>query len=323
MYERSSEMYGGGAFGLESEAPASVGAPEQSSNGWEVVYRQLGRGILRNEVSSVSCGPTTITQSRTNLACHLTGRSPANAVSLILPLQILGTCRIWGKEIDENHLVLPGLDQEMDVVIFGVAEVAAITVAHDHFAEVATIFGLDEQVVPAAGTRLFRMNRTQVERLRELFVVARSENVGLDDGAVGEIILKEACAVMAADTCEGHCSAGNATSRMLSVKLAAEFMEEHLDQPLRLEEVSEVVGVGVRSLQRSFQEIMGMSPMSYLKALRLNGVRSQLWQAGTEKCLVTKTAQRYGFTHFGHFGHYYKNMFDETPSQTLRERRAG
>lgn len=73
------------------------------------------------------------------------------------------------------------------------------------------------------------------------------------------------------------------------------------------------LGVSRRTLQTGFNEVMGLSPLSYVKAVRLNNVRSQLLQQQT----VTDAATQFGFWHFGHFARDYQKMFGEKPSQTL------
>lgn len=73
------------------------------------------------------------------------------------------------------------------------------------------------------------------------------------------------------------------------------------------------LGVSRRTLQTGFNEVMGLSPLSYVKAVRLNNVRGQLLQQQT----VTDAATQFGFWHFGHFARDYQKMFGEKPSHTL------
>ena len=74
------------------------------------------------------------------------------------------------------------------------------------------------------------------------------------------------------------------------------------------------LGVSRRTMQNGFQRVLNISPLAYLKAVRLGQARRALKQVGS----VTEAATAYGFWHFGHFSQDYQSMFGERPSETLR-----
>ncbi|MBJ3815852.1 helix-turn-helix domain-containing protein [Shimwellia pseudoproteus] len=69
-----------------------------------------------------------------------------------------------------------------------------------------------------------------------------------------------------------------------------------------------------RTLQYSFQQVTGLSPVAYLRAIRLNLARSSLLNTPAEP--VAAIARRAGFHHCGYFASEYGALFGETPSQT-------
>jgi AraC-like DNA-binding protein len=77
--------------------------------------------------------------------------------------------------------------------------------------------------------------------------------------------------------------------------------------------------VSERTLQYAFQDIMGMSPLTYLHRLRLHRARDELRKAKSDSTTVTNVAMNWGFWHFGEFSQAYKNCFGESPSRTLRQ----
>ena len=60
--------------------------------------------------------------------------------------------------------------------------------------------------------------------------------------------------------------------------------------------------------------------MTYLRHLRLHRVRAELADASRTRspAAVTTVASRWGFVHFGRFAQQYRQLFGESPSQTLR-----
>jgi len=74
-----------------------------------------------------------------------------------------------------------------------------------------------------------------------------------------------------------------------------------------------------RTLQYAFQNIMGMSPLTFLHRLRLHRARDELRKANSGSTTVTDVAMNWGFWHFGDFSRAYRNCFGETPSSTLKQ----
>lgn len=98
------------------------------------------------------------------------------------------------------------------------------------------------------------------------------------------------------------------------VRQAREYLHGTPDASVGIETLCHELGVSRRTLQYCFQEQVGMNPVAYLRAQRLNGVRQMLKESHS----VTEAATAWGFWHFGHFSQEYKKLFGELPSDTLR-----
>ncbi len=101
------------------------------------------------------------------------------------------------------------------------------------------------------------------------------------------------------------------------VKLAEAYMASHADEAIDLPALCKAAGVSRRTLYDGFQKYRGVSPMLYLKNIRLERVRQMLLRAdhGTS---VTDAALAWGFSQLGRFSGEYKKRFGESPSDTLR-----
>jgi AraC-like DNA-binding protein len=86
-----------------------------------------------------------------------------------------------------------------------------------------------------------------------------------------------------------------------------------------MSELCATANVSERTVQNAFQDIMGMSPLTYLHRLRLHRAREELRKAKSASTTVTDVAMNWGFWHFGEFSRAYKNCFGEVPSDTLKE----
>ena len=85
-----------------------------------------------------------------------------------------------------------------------------------------------------------------------------------------------------------------------------------------MSELCAAANVSERTVQKAFQDIMGMSPTTYLRRLRLHRARDDLRQAKNASVTVTDVALNWGFWHFGEFSRAYRNCFGEVPSSTLK-----
>lgn len=84
----------------------------------------------------------------------------------------------------------------------------------------------------------------------------------------------ELCGAMAVNVYDGVCSVGNAPSATLCARLACEYMADHLDASLSLEEISEAAGLGIQALERCFKESFRISPRACLHLMRSSSMRA-------------------------------------------------
>jgi AraC-like DNA-binding protein len=101
------------------------------------------------------------------------------------------------------------------------------------------------------------------------------------------------------------------------VRAAEEFVYANATRPLSSGDIASVAGVSVRTLQYSFERHRGISPMDFLRQVRLQHAREELL-VGDKATTVSDAAMRSGFSHLGRFAAEYKKRFRESPSATLR-----
>lgn len=82
-------------------------------------------------------------------------------------------------------------------------------------------------------------------------------------------------------------------------------------------DLCELTHVSRRTLQYCFEQVLGLSPLQYLRLMRLNAVRRLLLAGLEEGDTIALLAARYGFWHAGQFSADYKGLFGEPPSATL------
>lgn len=103
-----------------------------------------------------------------------------------------------------------------------------------------------------------------------------------------------------------------------AVREAIELLRERPEHPWSVGELAAAVHLSVRALQEAFRRSTGLSPMRYLRQVRLARIHAELVAATPEEVTVTEVAARWGFLHHGHFAAAYRAEFGQSPATTLR-----
>lgn len=105
------------------------------------------------------------------------------------------------------------------------------------------------------------------------------------------------------------------------VKRALVYMRSNVAEKITLPGLAATCAVPERTLLKQFKRFVGLSPLAYLRRLRLNLARGELLKADCETA-ISEIAVSCGFTHLGRFATEYRRAFDESPS-TTRQRVRG
>lgn len=106
--------------------------------------------------------------------------------------------------------------------------------------------------------------------------------------------------------------------RQRVVSQARELVLARPDQAVTVPELCGQLHVSRRTLQYCFEDVLGLSPLQYLRAIRLNGARRHLRQAALRQQSVQDVAVNWGFWHFSQFASDYRKLFGEMPSSTRK-----
>lgn len=102
------------------------------------------------------------------------------------------------------------------------------------------------------------------------------------------------------------------------LKQTRELMEAPHKEALSVDLLVKELGVSRRQLFRAFNAHVGMPPSRFLKLYRLSRVRRELVLADPSQVSVSSIALKWDFRELGRFAVEYREIFGESPSQTLR-----
>jgi AraC-like DNA-binding protein len=106
-------------------------------------------------------------------------------------------------------------------------------------------------------------------------------------------------------------------ARPRALRRAMTFIEDNAASDITAADIARAARVSIRAMQLAFRRHLDMTPMSYLRSVRLSCAHDDL-KAGNSS--VTAIAARWGYARPSVFAAHYRAAYGVSPSQTLRSR---
>ncbi|WP_292557605.1 helix-turn-helix domain-containing protein [Mesorhizobium sp.] len=119
----------------------------------------------------------------------------------------------------------------------------------------------------------------------------------------------------------GTGTAASVKRHIRQASAAEDFIRAHIREDIPIVRLCKEIGVSRRQLEYAFRSTFAVTPLEFIRALRLNEARRLLTTARSNGLSVTTIAMDVGVTHLGRFAANYRLFFGESPKETLR--RAG
>ncbi|WP_413671691.1 helix-turn-helix domain-containing protein [Massilia cellulosiltytica] len=299
-----------------------VGA--HSVSGWALQYDQLSAGRYAGEIREVRFLDVQAFHESMNRMVHHRGRFPGDAMVFGIATHATGDCYFEGERVKPGSLMLCPSGGPIDFRTPLSMELLSVSIDARRVRDVFARIGID----------LARYERRPALRLcepgpkvdaihailKEIFWLSGHAADRLGFGAVQRELEDRLLLAFADLLPETGEAGGDATlgARRQLVRKACEHVLDNLGDSPSILDLCARLGTSRRKLNYCFQEVLGVSPVQYLRALRLNGARRDLKQPGRLTRSVQDISGKWGFWHQGQFGQYYRAMFGEAPSETLR-----
>ncbi len=297
----------------------------QRLHAWDQVYQQLTPGRFQGLTTDLWFDSMQVFRERSNRRIYQAGRAWPGSVTFGIPLAMDGLARFCGQPMDLDTMLVLGPCGELDFLTSPTLDIVGISIPQSKVASFGGSRFVQEPGAARTPNRLIRMNPDAAARLRtlvkSLFETIEADPARLSVAGVREQIRDEVT--------EGLTKAGldsvtqplhterHANQRAI-VQRATDYVMAHTDEPIFVERLCEVIGVSRRSLQYAFEHVLGTSPVEYLRAVRLHGVRRALKTTPRAAASIQDIAAGWGFWHLGHFTTHYRQLFGCRPSETPR-----
>lgn len=102
-----------------------------------------------------------------------------------------------------------------------------------------------------------------------------------------------------------------------TLRRAVVFIDEHAQDDITIADIAAATSVTVRAVQLAFRRHLDMTPLEYLRRVRLDRAHHDLLTADPSRDTVTSISYRWGFPSASRFAVYYRRAYGVTPSHSL------
>jgi AraC family ethanolamine operon transcriptional activator len=300
----------------------------EALHAWNVEILQMDRGPFRGDIFQLGIGGVQVGRAVFNRATWQRGLPPEgfrNFAFLTDPLPHM----IWRKQkVSTNSVMAFPPGGELDCVtrkaafkVFTLSfpeELLAGTCRSMELPEIDDLLASEEvvRVDPVKMSRLIAFLHATCRDHRE--DPSKERSPALQSFLEGEVT-RRFLGVLASSRTDKNGRPGSGRDRIFKqLDTAIERMPFEIPS---IGHLCRAAQVSERTLEYAFHERFGMTPVAYLKTIRLNGVRKELLESDPRSIRIADVAGRWGFRHLGQFAADYRGHFGELPSSTLEQRR--
>lgn len=293
--------------------------------GWEQSYSQIGKGTFTGSVSRVHNGAVRFFNEQMNREVLQTGGLSDDKIGFGVPMQVGSKSYLCGEPADVGQLLVFSGASGFEFLSPQKFRFYGVEIACDeaHDAILLQLAGQLKQIF-VGRERAITLNPEDRHVLARSLdsIYRRNVNTSADmpkTGAQMDALNRQIVGTVL------DCLSGDVDGPVRIVKhwkIVTRIRDLVQCNPLCPRTVAELtveLGVSRRTIQNACRDILDVSPVQFLRSLRLSEVRRAIETAPS----VTDVATEYGFWHLSYFSRDYRAMFGETPSETLERYRRG
>ena len=282
---------------------------------WEQRYDLISSGNFFGSTTELKFEGLQLFHEFTNQKIHRRCEIPPNCVWFGIASKLDSESRVNGIAVGDNDLICRLDNRAFELITPKNHHIYGVVVHQQKLIETAALQGLEFNDLYFAEHERLWIPQSIMVNLRFLL------NRLLCEVAVmpGAKLQEDLVMMVLIEILQNQRPCQKITPRYRHRKQVVDRVKHHLDmnqdRPVSITELCHSVGTCRRTLQYSFESIIGVSPVKYMRALRLNGVRRSL--LSNNDCLsVAEAAASWGFLHLSQFAKDYRELFGELPSDT-------
>ena len=253
----------------------------EALGGWHLKFLQLERGAFRGEMTTLHFDRVIVARGSMSQPLLQRYTTPLHCVTLSRPARESSPLLWRGRVLGDGECLVGGPGESGDTVFRGAHAEIALSIHSEvwqseaHWLGPSPLSSARGVTVHAPGRDWVThclssvdwligavtncpavMQSAELRRSLEEWLLARINNFSVSDVSLTD--------------------RGARAHRLSAVQRAQAYIHENLTEPLRLSDLCRHAHLQARSLEYGFHDVLGITPMAYVKMLRLNRVRDLL-----------------------------------------------
>ncbi|MEI8327101.1 MAG: helix-turn-helix domain-containing protein [Betaproteobacteria bacterium] len=310
-----------GAAWLRNLRTSDIDIHANAQSDWVLGYEQLSRGRFSGDINHIQLPGVRLVHESMSCAVRQRGSLGRGQYGFAVALEQAEEFIFTGQRLDLASIMI-GRSEDLD--LSSPADFSLMAIVVDGVLLNALWTQMYQRSLSAWSDRqlVVRANPANIESLRISHLalmqhIQTDPSILLDERRLLPLrddILTEWLATIPERICVPELK--RLESRKRVVDRACAFMLHRPEDPPSILQVCSTIGSSPRKLEYCFQDVLGVSPMKYLRAVRLNAVRRDIKRNVDPVARVNEIAARWGFWNPSQFSSIYRRQFDELPSET-------
>ena len=297
----------------------------RSISGWSQEYEQLKAGHFQGSLSEMCIGDAQLFLEQTSLALRQVCTVPADHVWFGLPHSDSRCVRINGVPVPAGRIAMHRGGMNFELVTPDALQFLGIVVKEDMLMAYARQFECDEWLSEMLGRPVLDVSDDKKRAVQQncLKILSHPRPSAALPAPLYQSLSDQALSALFSlfqDAKPVSEDRSSSRQRHRLVERADAYVRSRSDRLVTVSELCTALSTSRRALQIGFQEVLGVAPHAYIRAVSLNGVRSHLKNADSPYASVQDAAAAYGFWHMSQFAVDYRQLFGERPSETIKRR---
>lgn len=287
--------------------------------GWEIKCSQLSPGVFAGNTQHVEFPSFGIIRKTTNRILLKTGCTPVGTCTIGIPIGQSNLAYHNGQRLSPGHVALLTSGAEFELRTPEAFDFLVVNVATETLCNYLDEREQDSTDLRTEGKGIVFHSPNAQQLSSTLLHVLQAATDAPDQ--LSRMAFLEESVMLAVANCVASRSPNAANlsvreSRRRLVERAKHYLLRMLDHDILIGDMCRDLGTNPRTLQDAFNEVLGVTPNAFIKALRLNNVRRELKEPSKRNDHIGDIAAHWGFWHLSQFASDYRQAFGELPSET-------
>ncbi|MEL0655550.1 helix-turn-helix domain-containing protein [Pseudoalteromonas issachenkonii] len=283
---------------------------------WQQKYDQTSDGSFYGCIEETDYANIHVFKEYTERALRQQCNIAPNSVWLGIPC-LSQQSKINGLGVASNQFMCRTSDNDFELITPEQFNIYGLVIDWNSIEYMAQLQGVTLKNLASAQSARLSVSNSSLQTARQIInSMVVGKGFGLKTESQQDMLNMLALHLLQADNPQQNI-APSYKHRKAVVDKVKYYVATNPQNPITITELCELAFVSRRTLQYSFESILGINPLRFLRLTRLNNVRRELKKSNQDKP-ISVIAANWGFWHAGQFAKDYTQLFGENPSQTVK-----